>query len=231
MNNIKVIVLGYGLLGKELVKQTNWDYISRKKDVNFDFKHTNTYKKNISSYDVVVNCVANTDTYDNDKKKHWQLNYEAVSELVDICNINNQKLVHISTDYVYSGSNENASELDVPVHNKTWYGYTKLLGDAHVQLKSNHYLLIRCGHKVKPFAYDKAFTDMYGNFDYVDKIASLIIKLVNNRKKGLINLGTNVKSMHDLAHKTKPDVLESKCSNELMPKNITMNISKLEDIL
>ena len=34
--------------------------------------------------------------------------------------------------------------------------------------------------------------------------------------------------MYDLALETKPDVLESKCNNQLMPKNITMNISKLE---
>lgn len=29
--NIKPLVLGDGLLGTELVKQTGWDYISRKK--------------------------------------------------------------------------------------------------------------------------------------------------------------------------------------------------------
>ena len=33
--NIKMsrkLILGYGLLGSELYKQTGWDYISRKKD-------------------------------------------------------------------------------------------------------------------------------------------------------------------------------------------------------
>ena len=29
---MKIVILGDGLLGSELVKQTNWDYISRKKD-------------------------------------------------------------------------------------------------------------------------------------------------------------------------------------------------------
>ena len=64
-----------------------------------------------------------------------------------------------------------------------YFGYTKLLGDAHVQLKSNHYLIIRCGHKTKPFIYDKAFEDVIGNFDYVDKIVELIIKLINDNIK------------------------------------------------
>jgi dTDP-4-dehydrorhamnose reductase len=57
-------------------------------------------------------------------------------------------LVHISTDYLYSGSVSNASESDVPVHCNNWYGYTKLLADGLVQLESNNYLICRCTHKL-----------------------------------------------------------------------------------
>ena len=31
------IILGYELLGKELVKQTNWNYLSRPSNENFDY--------------------------------------------------------------------------------------------------------------------------------------------------------------------------------------------------
>ena len=220
------IILGYGVLGKELVKQTGWDYLSRSFNKNFDFKTVNSYSKIISNYDTVINCIANTNTYGNHKEKHWDINYKAVSELVDTCNHHNQKLAHISTDYIYSGSNQNADINDVPVHNKTWYGYSKLLGDAHVQLKCKDYLIIRCGHKAKPFEYDKAFEDIIGNFDYVDKIAELIIKLINDNIKGLRNVGTELKSMYDLALETKSDVIKSKCNNKLMPKDISMRIKK-----
>ena len=153
----KNIILGYGILGKELVKQSGWDYLSRSLNKNFNFKNSNSYKEIISSYNTVINCIANTDTYSQDKEEHWNVNYKSVSDLINICNKNNQKIIHISTDYIYSGSVSNASITDVPVHNQTWYGYTKLLGDAHVQLKANHYLIIRCGHKSKPFIHDKAF--------------------------------------------------------------------------
>ena len=37
------LILGDGLLGTELVKQTGWDYISRKKD-GIDFKDIKTYQ-------------------------------------------------------------------------------------------------------------------------------------------------------------------------------------------
>ena len=220
------IILGYGILGKELVKQTGWDCLSKAANQNFDFKKINSYDKIISSYDTVINCIGNTDTYSDNQKEHWDINYKGVSDLVELCNKNNQKLIHISSDYIYSGSVSNASTKDVPVHNKTWYGYTKLLGDAHIQLKSNNYLIIRCGHKSKPFIYDKAFDDIVGNFDYVDKIAELIIQLINNGANGISNVGTGLKSMYDLALETKPDVIKSKSDNKLMPKDVSMRIKK-----
>jgi hypothetical protein len=34
---MKVLVLGDGLLGNEIIKQTNWDYLSRKKDGNTNY--------------------------------------------------------------------------------------------------------------------------------------------------------------------------------------------------
>ena len=92
-------------------------------------------------YDVIVNCVANTDTYSKKRGPHWDINYKGTSDLVDFCNKWNVKLVQISTDYVYAGGMPNKSEDDVPVHQDTWYSYTKLLSDAHVQLKSKDYLL------------------------------------------------------------------------------------------
>ena len=42
---MKVVVLGDGLLGSEIIKQTNWEYISRKKD-NFDLTDYNNIEKN-----------------------------------------------------------------------------------------------------------------------------------------------------------------------------------------
>ena len=220
----KKIILGYGLLGKELAKQANWDYLSRCSNSKFDFEKPNTYQKIISNYGVIINCIANTDTYSIDRYAHWNINYKSVSDLVDLCNDNGQKLVHISTDYIYSGSESNASIDDIPIHNKTWYAYTKLLGDAHVQLKSNNYLIIRCGHKFKPFVHNEAYEDVKGNFDYVDTIASLIIELINNDAIGIKNVGTELKSMYDLACKTNKNVKKTKANNILMPNDISMKI-------
>ena len=82
------LILGDGLLGSELVKQTNWDYISRKKD-KIDFTSPKTYERKLQypyEFDTIINCIAYTDTYDLDRDKHWNVNYSAVVDLVEICN-------------------------------------------------------------------------------------------------------------------------------------------------
>ena len=46
---MKVLILGDGLLGSEIRKQTNWDYISRKKD-GIDFCDIKTYKEFLKEF-------------------------------------------------------------------------------------------------------------------------------------------------------------------------------------
>jgi dTDP-4-dehydrorhamnose reductase len=223
---MKVLVLGDGLLGSEIIKQTGWDYLSRKKD-GIDVNNFNDWLHKMSNYDVIINCIAHTDTYSKDKETHWDVNYKFVDSLITYCNEMGKKLIHISTDYLYSGSNDNASEDDVPVHCNNWYGYTKLLGDGVVQLKSDDYLLCRCTHKPKPFPYDNAWVDQIGNFDYVDVIANMITKMILEGLSGLYNVGTDTKTMYDLAKETN-DVSVSYTPPHV-PKNQSMDISKLKN--
>ena len=152
----KIVVLGNGILGKEISKQTGWDNISREKN-GFDITDNSLIEEMMfDQYDVIINCIANTNTYLDERDPHWNVNYKGVDNLVEFCNREGIKLVHVSTDYVYVNAEPNSSEEDVPVHQGTWYAYTKLLGDSHVQLKSKDYLIVRGGHKPNPFPYDNA---------------------------------------------------------------------------
>lgn len=223
---MKVLVLGDGLLGSEIVKQTNWDYISRKKD-GFDIRNRDF---NFVGYDTIVNCIAHTDTYSDNKENNWNINYKGVADLVDYCNIHNIKLVHISTDYVYTNSIANATENDIPIHGNNWYSYTKLLADAYIELKSKNYLICKGTHKPNPFPYTNAWIDQFGNFDYVDVIASLIINLIISNNFGIFNVGTELKSMFDLASKTNK-IVQPSLKPEHVPNNLTMNISKLKNLI
>lgn len=216
------LILGNGILGRELKIQTNWKIISRKD--GFDITDPLTFiGEELDNSQTIINCAAFTETYSKLRDEHWNVNYRGVKNLIDYCNWSNKKLVHISTAYIYSGSVDNASEKDVPVHNNCWYTYTKLLADGLVQLESEDYLLIRCIHKEKPFNHSVAWINQIGNFDYVDVIAEIIVKLINKNCKGVYNVGTELKTMHDLAKDIDPGLCPDK-----IPKNISMNLNKLK---
>jgi hypothetical protein len=51
---MKVLVLGDGLLGNEIVNQTGWDFVSRKKH-GFSIKNFDNFIT--KEYDVVLNCI------------------------------------------------------------------------------------------------------------------------------------------------------------------------------
>jgi dTDP-4-dehydrorhamnose reductase len=235
---MNIVVLGDGLLGSEIIKQTGWDYISRKKD-GFDITQSDRFISYFidvfdgviasKKYDVIVNCIANTDTYSNNKEEHWNINYKGVADLVDFCNKWNIKLIHISTDYVYTNSIKEASEDDIPIHGNNWYSYTKLLADSYIELKSNNYLICRGTHKPKPFPYKKAWIDQVGNFDYVDITSGLIIRLIQSNSTGIYNVGTHIKSIFELASQTT--TVKIAFRNPEVPGNTTMNINKLTDAL
>jgi dTDP-4-dehydrorhamnose reductase len=221
-------ILGDGLMGSELYKQTSWDVFSRKK--GFDALKFDIWKDSLATYDTIVNCMACTDTYSPDKNKHWLLNVEFVDKLVSFTNKTQKKLIHISTDYLYSNSVENASEDSVPVHLGTWYGYTKLIGDALVQLRSKKHLVCRLSHKPVPFPYNLAWQNIKTNCDGVDVIVNLVVKLIYKQATGVVNVGTEVKSIYDLALKTNKNVAAIN-RPENVPFDTSMNIEKLKQIL
>ena len=71
--------------------------------------------------------------------------------------------------------------------------------------------------------------DYVGNFDYVDTIAGLIVKCVDKNLSGLYNVGTEVKSMFDLA--TETNVVVKSFTPPHVPKNLSMDINKLKSSL
>ena len=89
--------------------------------------------------------------------------------------------------------------------------------------------MIRATHKPKPFPYDYAWITQTGNFDYVDVIADKIINLIHNDAVGVFNVGTEQKSMFDLAIETNDKVIASySFAHETTPSDISMNVDKLK---
>jgi len=217
---MKVLVLGDGLLGSEIVRQTGWDYISRKKD-GLDIEDYHSLIDIVINYDVVVNCIANTNSYSDNKKPHWDINYEFASLVSDITNTEQIKLVHVSTEFVYANNPIPLTEEDLPQPDTTWYAYTKLLADEYIKLNHSNYLICRELHKPNPFPYDKVWK-VQTSGDTVDKIAELIIKLINTDAQGVFNVGTGDKWLRELA----PNAEEIEAPVHV-PKDTRMNLDKL----
>ena len=230
MHSKKILVLGQGLLGTEITKQTNWSYLSRK-DHKFNICNFENFKKTMLNYDTIVNCIANTNTYSESKEEHWSVNYKAVYDLCLFCKDNNIKLVHISSDFVYANNSiVEPSELQPPIPSENWYSVTKLLADCVIELVCDNYLILRCTHKNFPFPYNEAFVDRIGNFDYTNVIADIIIKMIEKNAQGLFNIGTEKKSIYELAVQSNKNV-KKVCSPNNVPKDTSMDLTKMKELL
>ena len=88
--------------------------ISSKYNYNFFFTNSNDLdikdhklvkrfiKKN--NIQIIINCAAYTDVNaENERELADKINHLAVNNLAKICKINNIKLIHVSTDYVFDG--------------------------------------------------------------------------------------------------------------------------------
>ena len=224
-----IVVLGDGLLATELIGQTGWNYISRKND-GLNFNNLSSLINLIpEECTTIINCIAYTDTYSDDKAKMLRTNYHSVANLVDYCNAREIKLIHYSTDYVYAGSVPNASEEDIPIPDRTWYAYSKLLADEYIIRHSNNYLIVRGSHRINPFPYENAWQDQIGNFDDTDVLVEQWISLIVNNQTGVWNIGTPAKSVYEYASREKE--VNPMPAPSHFPKDTTMNLTKLNTFL
>ena len=217
---MKTLILGDGLLGSELHELTKWDLASRKLS-NLDIDNLSKLKDLVSGYNVIVNCIANTDSYSDDKDKHLNTNFRFAVNLSNICNNLNIKLIHISTEFVYANNIQPPTEEDLPLPDKSWYAYSKLLADEYISLTNNNFLICRLLHKPNPFPYDDVW-DVITSGDTVDKISSLIVQLIKEGATGIFNVGTGRKKLSNIA----PGKTVIPKPNHV-PFDTSMNLSKL----
>lgn len=84
--------------------------------------------------DVVINCAAFTrvDAAEEDAERAHAVNAEGPGHLARACAAAGAQLIHISTDYVFSGTQRRPYEIDDPTGPVNVYGRTKLEGERAV---------------------------------------------------------------------------------------------------
>ncbi|RBL88279.1 dTDP-4-dehydrorhamnose reductase [Chitinophaga flava] len=82
--------------------------------------------------DACINCAAYTavDKAESEEEKAFLLNFQAVLSLAEICAEHRTQLIHISTDYVFSGKQNVPYREDDETDPQSIYGSSKLRGEA-----------------------------------------------------------------------------------------------------
>jgi len=139
MNNI-LVTGGNGQLGSELreIAPNYHDYNFLFTDVkDLDITNHSAVAAFVESNDitVIINCAAYTavDKAESEPELADAINHLAVANFGQIAKYNNIKLIHISTDYVFDGTNHKPYvETDTP-NPQSVYGQTKLDGELAMQ--------------------------------------------------------------------------------------------------
>jgi len=97
--------------------------------------------------DVVINCAAYTavDTCESEQEACWAVNADGAANLAKACATGGVRLIHVSTDYVFSGNKpvpEPYTEQD-PVGPLSAYGKSKLAGEQAIADRMNNFLILR----------------------------------------------------------------------------------------
>ncbi len=98
-----------------------------------------------NDFDACINCAAYTavDKAEDDKDLAMLINFKAVEYLARTCEKYNCLLIHISTDYVFSGKHYKPYNEDDPVSPDSYYGQTKLKGEEAVLGNCTNSVIIR----------------------------------------------------------------------------------------
>ncbi len=146
-----ILITGcHGQLGNEMQKAAKGFPTFRY--IYTDVEELNICDKNalnnfvvLNNVNIIVNCAAYTavDKAEDDKELCYQINRDAVRNIGEVANENNLKVVHVSTDYVFDGTNYLPYTEDMPVCPATIYGKSKLEGEQALLESCNQAVIIR----------------------------------------------------------------------------------------
>jgi len=230
-----LIVGGSGLLGTALLKLD--PSLTAPSHEEFDINDLNMMRDYLreNEFDTLLLAAAFTSppAVDDNPIEAMKTNIGGTANVIELCDEFSLKVVYISTDYVFSGEKGNYKE-DDELFPQNLYAWSKLGGECAVRMYSNS-LIIRTSFSENVFPFEKAFVDQFTSRDSVDTIAELILKFVKaTNVKGLLHVGTERKSVKDLAIKLGSKEVKDLKRNEVsfrVPYDTSLNQSRMNETL
>lgn len=169
--------------------------------------------------EVIINFAAhrnaNTAEEQREDKKGsaWKSNVVGVDNISSFCGHYGIYLIHISTDMVFSGYEDNKGPYDEEsvteedISRLSWYGWTKKLGEEFVRSKKNS-AIIRIANITRPvydptldyvgkllWLYDSdklypMFNDQFATLTYIPHITEAILILIEKKLNGIFHIGS-----------------------------------------
>lgn len=246
-NEIKdILETGKSEIGSIEIKDVNAKFV----DVDeLDITNIDAVRAYINEFkaDVVINCAAftNVDGCEVNMDAAFKVNALGARNLAIATEEIGAKLVHVSTDYVFSGVGTIPFKEFDKTEPKSAYGTTKLLGENYVREFSSKYYIVRTswlyGYNGNNFVYTmiklaknndsiKVVNDQRGNPTNANDLAYHILKLINTDEYGVYHCtGEGECSWYDFAKKiielSGEDCVVNPCTSEEFAKAATKQVA------
>lgn len=216
---MKTLVIGArGMLGQAVMRLwTDLDPIGIDLP-ELDITQPSSIARALDTYHptIVVNCAAmtNVDACETAELKANHVNGTAVGFLAKACKLRDIRLIHISTDYVFDGHNEQGYREDARSAPQSAYGRSKEKGEEELLANAHQYYLVRTSWLYGPGGKNfvttmlelaaskpelKVVNDQHGKPTFTDDLALFMKQLVVDHAPSGIYHGVNegVTTWHD----------------------------------
>jgi len=219
---------GSGLLGSQLQKLSPDMLAPSRAELDITDRYAVSAYVASHTPDIIIHAAAVTNNRDieDNPTEALEVNIKGTANIALACLQRKTRLVYLSTDYIYKGEKGNYSEKD-EIEPFNLYAWTKLGGESSVMSVPDH-LIIRTSFGAEQFEYDAAFTDKWTSKDYVDVIAPQVLEAARSPLTGLLNIGSERRSMYEYARIRNPDVKATTIgdSTHKSPADTSLNLDR-----
>lgn len=216
---MKLLITGAGgQLGQEWVDFCTNNGISFKgyssNELNILDEDQLEYSFKTEQPDFFINCAAYTkvDKAEEEVELAGLVNSEALKYICKLCSDHSTKLIHYSTDYVFSGSKEDRLQVpdgypeDFATNPINIYGATKRRGEVVIKESDCDYLIVRVSWLCGQYGYNFVKTmlrlgiekdelnvvnDQFGSPTFADQVVEQTFELLQQNKSGTYHLSSD----------------------------------------
>lgn len=167
--------------------------------------------------DTIINCAAftNVDGCETQREAAFKVNALGPSNLAQAAQRVNARLIHVSTDYVFSGQGDTPLDEAEPIGPVSAYGKTKALGEQYVLQQCQRSFVVRTAwlygyagknfvktivNAAKKFGKLEVVSDQLGNPTNAEDLAYHLLQLAVSHEYGIYHCtGEGICSWYDFA--------------------------------